>query len=279
MCSGEGILRLSGRAARTSPSKIAKSVMIPINLLTKALFIVTGVLMTCAAMAAQVQVAVAANFAAPMKLIAQAFERDTGHKAVLSFGATGQFYAQIKNAAPFEALLAADDRTPAQLESEGLTVPGSRFSYATGRLVLWSRRPDGVDPQGQVLKTGAFARLAIANPKLSPYGAAAAQTLSTLGLSDAWAGKIVEGANVAQTYQFVASGNAELGFVALSQVTQDGKLTQGSAWRVPTSMHQPLIQSAVLLKSSLGNPAATALWAYLKSEQARGIIRSFGYDL
>lgn len=231
------------------------------------------------AWAAQVQVAVAANFAAPMKSIAQAFERDTGHKAVLSFGATGQFYAQIKNAAPFEALLAADDRTPAQLESDGLTVSGSRFTYATGRLVLWSKRPDAVDAQGQVLRTKSLQRLAMANPKLSPYGAAASQTLSALGLRDAWAGKIVEGANVAQAYQFVASGNAELGFVALSQVTQDGKLTQGSAWRVPATMHQPLIQSAVLLKPSLGNPAATALWAYLKSEQARGIIRSFGYDL
>ena len=182
-------------------------------------------LMAHGACAAEVQVAVAANFTAPMQKIAAAFEQDTGHRAKLAFGATGKFYAQIRNGAPFEVLLAADDETPAKLEREGAALAGSRFTYAIGRLALWSARPGYVDDQGEVLKRGAFKHLAIANPKLAPYGAAAVETLDRLGLLAALQPKFVQGENIAQTFQFVSTGNAELGFVALSQVMEDGKIS------------------------------------------------------
>ena len=229
--------------------------------------------------AAEVKVAVAANFAAPMQMIAKAFTQDTGHRAVLAFGSTGKFYAQIKNGAPFEVLLAADDETPARLEKEGLTVAGTRHTYATGRLALWSRQPGFVDPQGEVLRSGSFKRLAIADPKLAPYGAAAAELLMGLGLMETLAPKFVQGENIAKTYQFAATGNAELGFVALSQVWADSRLTAGSAWVVPARLHSPLRQDAVVLNPGQGQPAALALMNYLRGEKARLIIRSFGYDL
>ncbi len=227
---------------------------------------------------ASVAVAVAANFAAPMQRIAVAFEKDTGHKAQLAVGSTGRFYAQVKNGAPFEVLLSADDQTPARLEREGLAVAGTRYTYAVGRLALWSRQPGVVDPQGEVLKSGAYTRLAVADPKLAPYGAAAIEVLQQRGLLQAVAPKLVQGENIAQAYQFVASGNAQLGFVAWSQVVVDGQLTQGSAWKVPATLHTPLRQDAVLLARGQGNPAATALLAYLRSDKARAIIASFGYD-
>lgn len=228
--------------------------------------------------AAQVQVAVAANVTAPMQRIAQAFARDTGHQAVLAFGATGHFHAQIRHGAPFQVLLAADAATPLQLERDGLAVPGTRFTYATGRLVLWSRSPGVVDPRGEVLRSGRFERLALANPKLAPYGAAATQALAKLGVLDAVRPKIVQGENIAQAYQFVATGNAQLGFVALSQVATDGRLTQGSGWVVPADLHAPIRQDAVLLAAGRGNPAAAALLAYLKGETARTILRAYGYE-
>jgi len=231
------------------------------------------------AQAAEVSVAVAANFTAPMQKIATAFEQDTGHKAILAFGSTGKFYAQIKNGAPFQALLAADDETPARLEREGLGVGGTRFTYAIGRLVLWSRQPGLVDDKGNVLRSGKVVRIALADPKLAPYGAAAVDVLNGLGLMPALAPKLVQGENIAQTYQFVATGNAELGFVALSQVFADGKLTQGSAWTVPVALHAPIRQDAVVLATGKDNAAAAALMAYLRTDKARAIIRSFGYDL
>jgi len=231
------------------------------------------------AQAAEVSVAVAANFTAPMQKIATAFEQDTGHKAILAFGSTGKFYAQIKNGAPFQALLAADDETPARLEREGLGVGGTRFTYAIGRLVLWSRQPGLVDDKGNVLRSGKVVRIALADPKLAPYGAAAADVLNGLGLMPALAPKLVQGENIAQTYQFVATGNAELGFVALSQVFADGKLTQGSAWAVPAALHAPIRQDAVVLATGKDNAAAAALMAYLRTDKARAIIRSFGYEL
>jgi molybdate transport system substrate-binding protein len=231
------------------------------------------------ARADNVQVAVAANFTAPMQRIAAAFEKDTGHHAQLSFGATGKFYAQIANGAPFELLLAADDATPAKLERERLAVAGSRFTYATGRLVLWSAREGAVDAQGQVLVAGAFAHLAIANPKTAPYGAAAVEVLRTLHLQDKLQPKLVQGESVAQAYQFVASGNAELGFVALSQVWRDGKLTGGSGWVVPARLHAALRQDAVVLRKGAANPAAKAFADYLRSDTAKAIVRSYGYDL
>lgn len=230
-------------------------------------------------MAGEVSVAVASNFTAPMKAIAQAFERDTGHRAILSFGATGQFYAQIKNGAPFAVLLAADDETSARLEREGVAVPGTRFTYATGKIVLWSKKADLVDTNGEILKTGKFDKLALANPKLAPYGAAAMQVLEKLNLTKQLGPKLVEASNIGQTFQFVSSGNAALGFVALSQVFENGKLKEGSGWVVPSNLYSPIKQDAVLLTSGKANGAAQALLQYLRSDKAKAIIVSFGYDL
>jgi molybdate transport system substrate-binding protein len=230
------------------------------------------------ARAADVQVAVAANFSAPMKIIAADFEKDTGHKAVLSFGATGKFYAQITNGAPFEVFLPADDETPKKLEQEGAAVSGSRFTYATGRLALWSARTGLVDAHGGVLKKGGFSKLAIAAPKLAPYGAAAVETMSKLGVLAALESKLVTGESIGQAFSFVATGNAELGFVALSQVYEAGKIKSGSAWIVPEAMHSPLRQDAVLLTPAKDSPAAIALMAFLKTDKAKAVIRSFGYQ-
>ena len=228
--------------------------------------------------AAEVSVAVAANFAAPMQKIAQAFEQDTGHKAVLSFGSTGMLYAQIRNGAPYQILLSADDETPNKLEKEGLGVAGSRFTYATGRLVLWSKQPGFVDDKGEVLRTGKFERIAMANPKLAPYGAAAMETIKKLVLLPALQAKIVQGDNISQTYQFVATENAQLGFVALSQVFVDGKMAQGSAWIVPASAHTPIQQDAILLMKGQDSAAAATLMQYLRAERAKSLLRSYGYD-
>jgi molybdate transport system substrate-binding protein len=229
--------------------------------------------------AGEVQVAVAANFAGPMEKLAEQFQRDTGHKAVVATGATGKFYAQIRNGAPFEVLLAADDDTPARLETEGQVVAGSRFTYAVGRLVLWSAREGVVDAGGNVLKTGSYQHLAIANPKTAPYGAAAVATLRKLGLYDTVQPRIVQGENIAQAWQFASTGNAELGFVAQAQVWRDGKFTAGSGWIVPASMHTPIRQDAALLAKGAGNPAARALLHYLRTDKAKALIRSFGYEV
>ncbi|WP_349617096.1 molybdate ABC transporter substrate-binding protein [Azotobacter salinestris] len=236
-------------------------------------------LLACAAQAAEVQVAVAANFTAPMKEIATRFQQDTGHKVVASFGPTGGFYSQIQNGAPFEVFLSADDTTPEKLEKEGSTVPGSRFTYSIGKLVLWSAKPGYVDDKGEVLQKNAFRHLAIANPKTAPYGAAAHQVLAKLGLAEAVRPKLVEGANIGQAHQFVATGNAELGFVALSQVSKDGKLTEGSGWDVPTELYEPIRQDAVILAKGKDNPAARALVDYLKGPEAAEVIKAYGYDL
>jgi molybdate transport system substrate-binding protein len=230
------------------------------------------------ARAEQVRVAVAANFSAPMQKIAQAFQQDTGHQALMSVGSTGHFYAQIRHGAPFEVLLAADDETPLRLEKEGLGVAGSRFTYATGRLVLWSKRPGWVDDKGEVLRSGRFQRLAIANPKLAPYGVAAWETLSKLNLLKDLQPRLVQGENIAQTYQFVASENAELGFVALSQVLVDGKLGTGSGWVVPAHLHAPIQQDAIVLQKGQGQVAVQALMRYLRADKARAIIHAYGYE-
>ncbi len=227
--------------------------------------------------AGEVQVAVAANFTAPMQAIAADFEKDTGHKATLSFGATGKFYAQISNGAPFEVFLSADDETPARLDREQQTVPDTRFTYAIGKLVLWSAREGYVDGNGDVLKKGDFRHLAIANPKTAPYGAAAVETMKKLGVFDAVQPRLIQGENISQTYQFMTTGNAELGFVALSQVFKDGKVTGGSAWIVPANLYEPIRQDAVILAKGKANPAARALMDYLKGDKARSVIKSFGY--
>lgn len=229
--------------------------------------------------AADVHVAVASNFTAPMKRLAAGFEKATGHTAKLAFGSSGKFYAQIRNGAPFEVFLSADDEKPARLEADGMTIPGTRFTYAVGTLVLWSARPDLVDGGAEVLRGGAYRHLAVANPKLAPYGSAAMQTLTRLGLADAVADRIVQGENIGQTYQFTASGNADLGFVALSQVMKDGTIAQGSAWIVPADMHAAIRQDAVMLVTAQGNAAATALLTYLRSDEAAAVIRSYGYQI
>ena len=247
--------------------------------LQRLLLLVITMTLPMVTMAGEVSVAVASNFTAPMKIIAQAFERETGHKAILSFGSTGQFYAQIKNGAPFAVLLAADDETPARLEREGVAVPGTRFTYATGKIVLWSKKADLVDTNGEILKTGKFDKLALANPKLAPYGAAAMQVLEKLNLTKQLGPKLVEASNIGQTFQFVSSGNAALGFVALSQVFENGKLKEGSGWVVPSNLYSLIKQDAVLLTSGKANVAAQDLLQYLRSDKAKAIIVSFGYDL
>ena len=224
-----------------------------------------------------VHIAVAANFTAPAKALAEIFARTSGHQAQLSFGATGAFYTQIKQGAPFDILLAADDERPIRLEKEGDTVPGSRFTYAIGQLVLWSAKPGFVDDQGTVLKGGNFAKIAIANPKLAPYGAAAVETMDKLGLTAALQPKLVTGESIGQTYNFIATGNADLGFVALAQVLDGGKLKSGSAWVVPAQHHAPIIQDAVILKRAAGNPAAKAWMDLMRTPQAKEFIRSYGY--
>jgi molybdate transport system substrate-binding protein len=229
--------------------------------------------------AGEVQVAVAANFFGPMKVIAADFEKATGHKAVLSSGATGKFYAQIQGGAPFDVFLAADDETPARLDREGATVAGSRFTYATGKLVLWSADAGLVDAKGEVLRAGKFAHIALAAPKLAPYGAAAIETLTRLGLLAQLEPKFVQGESIGQTFTFISTGNAELGFVALSQVWEGGRIRSGSAWIVPSELHSPIRQDAVRLNRAKDNAAAAALMEFLKSDGAKAVIRSFGYDV
>ena len=229
--------------------------------------------------AAEAQVAVAANFAEPIKAIAAVLEKTTGHTLKITVGSTGRLYAQIRNGAPFDLLLAADTKAPAQLDTDGLAQPGSRFTYASGRLVLWSADAARVDSQGAVLKTAGFRKLAIANPKTAPYGAAAVQAMGKLGLAARLNPKLVQGESIGQTYNFVHTGNAEIGFVAMSQVLEGGKLKSGSMWVVPQNLYAPIRQDAVLLKTGADNPAAKALMALLKSPDTQVLIRSFGYDI
>ncbi|MBK5914464.1 molybdate ABC transporter substrate-binding protein [Rhodocyclus purpureus] len=238
-----------------------------------ALFVVSA-----GANADELPIAVAANFTAPLKQIAADFEKETGHKLVPAFGSTGKFYAQIKAGAPFAVLLAADDETPARLEKEGDGVAGSRFTYAIGKLVLWSKKEGYVDDKGEVLKKNEFQHLSLANPKLAPYGAAGVDTLRALGVLDAVQPKFVTAENIAQAWQFVATGNAELGFVALSQVIRDGKIGEGSGWIVPASLYQAIRQDAILLARGKDKPAAEALLKYLRGEKARAVMKTYGYE-
>lgn len=229
--------------------------------------------------AGETQIAVAANFAAPAQKIAAEFEKQTGHRAVIVTGSTGKFYAQIVNGAPFDVLLAADDETPARLEKEGHAVAGKRFTYAVGKLVLWSPKPAIVDADGEVLRRGGFDHLSIANPKLAPYGAAAVETMKALGVHETLQPKFVMGENIAQTHLFVASGNALLGFVALSQVIgKDGRI-EGSAWIVPEKLYSPIRQDAVLLNKGKDNKVAAAFLDFLRSKYARDLILAYGYSL
>ncbi len=238
-----------------------------------------ALLLSAAAQAAEVRVAVAANFAQPMKDIAAEFEKDSGHKLSLTQGATGKFYAQISNGAPFELFLSADDETPARLQKEGRAVAGSGFTYAIGRLALWSPDAKLVDQGGSVLKTDGFRFLSIANAKVAPYGRAAVQVMQKLGVLSKIEPRVVQGESISQTFQFVSSGNAQLGFVALSQVWENGKLRSGSAWVVPEEMHEQLRQDAVLLNPGKDSTAARALLDYLKTDKAKKIIERYGYRI
>ena len=241
----------------------------------------TGLAMawSVSAQAATLHIAVASNFTAPLKVIAAQFERTTGHSVVTSSASTGKLYSQITNAAPFDVLMAADNETPARLQADGMAVANSRFTYAVGRLALWSANAALVDTKGEVLKTGKFTRLALASPKAAPYGVAAVETLSKLNLLNALEPKFVTGESIAQAYSFVASGNVPLGFVALSQVIESGKLKSGSIWLVPAELHSPLKQDAVLLVRARENAAAIAFMEFLKTDASRATIRSFGYEI
>jgi molybdate transport system substrate-binding protein len=235
--------------------------------------------LSAAGLADSAQIAVAANFAEPIKGIAAVLEKTTGHTLRVTLGSTGKLYAQIKNGAPFDVLLAANTATPAALEKDGLAEPGSRFTYATGKLVLWSADPTKVDANGDILKKGQFRELAYAAPKIAPYGAAAVQVMDKLGLQAALAPKLVQGESIGQTFSFVFTGNAELGFVALSQVLEGGKLKSGSMWEIPQALYQPIQQDAVILKRGAGNAAAQALMKLLKSPNIKDLIGSYGYDI
>jgi molybdate transport system substrate-binding protein len=228
------------------------------------------------AFAAEVKVAVAANFTEPAKEIAARFKAKTGHDAALSFGASGQFYAQIANGAPFEVFLSADRERPEKAEADGLAVPGTRFTYAIGRLVLYSKTPGLVDAKGAVLASGKFAKIAIADPKAAPYGVAAVETLKTRRVYTTLQPKIVQGSSITQAYQFIDTGAAELGFIALSQVVT---VKGGSRWIVPATDHTPIDQQAVLLKTGADSAAAKAFLAFLKSSEAKAIIRKYGYEV
>jgi molybdate transport system substrate-binding protein len=248
-----------------------------ITIATLALIISTLTISTTTS-AAEVKVAVAANFAQTLKEIGTVFEQDTGHKLAITQGSTGKLYAQISQGAPFEVLLSADDETPEKLITEGKAITGTRFTYAIGRLALWSPKPDLVDEGGQVLKTDKFRFLAIANARVAPYGRAAVQVMQKLGVLASIEPRVVQGESITQTFQFVSTGNAQLGFVALSQITENGKLKSGSAWIIPENMHEQLRQDAVLLNPGKDSAAASALLNFLKSEKAKKIIASHGYQ-
>ncbi|MDD5216119.1 MAG: molybdate ABC transporter substrate-binding protein [Methylococcales bacterium] len=229
--------------------------------------------------AATTLVAVASNFTKPMTEIAAEFEKATGHSAKLSFGSSGKFVSQIENGAPFEIFLSADDKKSVKLEQAGFAVPNSHFTYALGKLVLWSNTANYVDTQGEILSKGGFKHIALADPKLAPYGEAALEVLKNMKVLNNVQPLFVLGENISQTHQFVSTGNAELGFVALSQVIENEKIATGSGWIVPQNLYAPIKQDAVLLTLGAENPAAKALLDYLKSAPALAIIQKYGYGL
>ncbi len=226
------------------------------------------------AAAEEIRVAVASNFANVIKILSAQFEAATGHKVTLIYGSTGKHYAQIRNGAPFDAFFAADIKRPELLEKAGFALPGSRFTYARGKVVLWSPRAGYIGTEGEVLAKGAFTYLAIANPGLAPYGKAAEEVLRARGLWDELNTRVVRGENIGQAFQFVKSGNAELGFVAYSQVRRPGHPVEGSWWEVPQALYTPVDQQAVLLKESA---VARAFLSFVKSDESRALVREFGY--
>lgn len=243
------------------------------------LTLLLALLCVAPANAEEARVAVASNFVQPMRALSEAFSKRTHHRTVVISGATGKLYAQVKNGAPFDVLLAADEKTPRAIEDEGLAARGTRFTYAVGKLVLYSAQPNFVDAHGEVLRAKRFEHLAIANPKLAPYGSAAISVLKQLNLLQALEPKLALGENIAQTLQFVESGTAELGFVAWSQVLNAGKPRAGSFWVVPEHLYPAIRQDAVLLRKAEGNSAARAFIEFLKSDLARRLIAEAGYAL
>jgi len=239
-------------------------------------FICLLLLLPCYALADTIRVAVASNFSEPIKAIAAKYESHTGHRLILVFGSTGKHYAQIKNAAPFELFLAADTSRPQLLEKQGIAIDGSRFTYARGRLVLWSPRNNYVDDKGKVLDSGEYRHLAIANPKLAPYGKAAQEVLESRGLWKTAQRRLVRGESIGQTYQFVRSGNAELGFVAYSQINRPNHITTGSYWVIPQALYKPIEQQAVLLKENI---VARDFMSFLQTQEVKKTITKYGYDV
>ena len=224
----------------------------------------------------EVRVAVAANFIDVIKKLGESFAEQSGHKVLVSSGSTGKLYAQIKNGAPYDVFLAADEQRPTLLEEQEIAIADTRFTYALGTLVLWSPQQQLIDEDLVVLQQQQFDHLSIANPRTAPYGRAAQQTLSKLGYWDALQPKLVRGENIGQAYQYVYSENAQLGFVAKSQVFSDGSFKGGSHWQVPEDMYDPIAQQAVLLTDT---PAARELLDYLRTPAAISIIESYGYSV
>lgn len=247
------------------------------GLLNQLAAIALSYLLLSTAQADDIYAAVAANFTAPMKDIVAQFELSSNHKVILSFGSSGKFFAQIRNGAPFQLFLSADQDKPQALEDAGLSVADSRFTYAVGALALWSAKPGFIGTGHSRLQSGDFNKLALANPKLAPYGVAAVEVLTALKLKQATESKWVMGENIAQAYQFVGSRNADLGFVALSQLIDKGTVKEGSSWIIPSELYNPIRQDAALLKNAENSSGAKALLAYLRSDKARTIIRAYGY--
>lgn len=239
-------------------------------------FICLLLVLPCYALAETIRVAVASNFSEPIKAIAAKYEDHTGHRLILVFGSTGKHYAQIKNGAPFDLFLAADTHRPQLLEQQGIAIMGSRFTYARGQLVLWSLRNNYVDAEGKVLESGEYMHLAIANPKLAPYGKAAQEVLESRELWKTLQQRLVRGESIGQTYQFVRSGNAELGFVAYSQITRPAHINTGSYWIIPQALYQPIEQQAVLLEN---NAVARDFMSFLQKQEVKTIIKLYGYDI
>ena len=247
-----------------------------ITRLTSLLIVLLALTTSLSVRADSITVAVASNFTAPANDLATAFEKETGHTVRLTFGSSGKLLAQITHGAPFDVFLSADQAKPLKLEDDNLAVSGTRFTYALGTLALWTASDA---PARDILMDGEYSRLALANPRLAPYGEAAMQVLSALDLSEASQPKIVMGENITQTWQFVATGNAEIGFVALSQILKDGEISPGNAWVIPADLYDPVKQDAVLLTRAKDNDVARQWLAFLQSEVGHNVIKGFGYSL
>lgn len=238
---------------------------------------VMAVVVSTSCWSSEITVAVAANFSKPLEDIAKNYQQDTGNTIKISSASTGKLYTQIANGAPFDVMLSADTKTPSKLVTEHYALAGSQFTYAQGRLALWAAKSGVVDQDGAVLKAGSAQHVALCNPKLAPYGQAAIETMTSMQVLPALKSKLVQGENITQAYQFVASGNADIGFVALSQIYKDGKVTSGSAWIVPAHYYKPILQDAVVLTASKDKKSAAEFLAYLKGAKTKALMQRYGY--